>query len=121
LIDEGERFQRRPEAHLGGLVDNGVGDEQGIQFPEDDSAEWLSIDEPWALKLESIALQKVDQHLDGKGLSEDIRRSICRRLIGLPGRGADAQGRGSEAWNSGGQVQQPVLSGARVVSENHPR
>ncbi len=85
LIDEGERFQRRPEAHLGGLVDNGVGDEQGIQFPEDDSAEWLSIDEPWALKLESIALQKVDQHLDGKGLSEDIRRSICRRLMACQG------------------------------------
>ena len=80
LIDEADRGQRRPEAHAGIQVDNGVGEEQGLQIPNDDSAEWLGIDEAWALKLESIGLQMVDRQLEDKGLSEDIRRSMLKRL-----------------------------------------
>ena len=81
LIDEADRAQRRPEAHAGIQVDNGVGDEQGLQIPDDDSAEWLGIDEAWALKLESIGVQKVGQQLQEKGLSEDICRSMLERLM----------------------------------------
>lgn len=80
LIDEADRSQRRPEAHAGIQVDNGVGEEQGLQIPDNDSAEWLGIDEAWALKLESIGVQKVGQQLEEKGLSEDIRRSMLKRL-----------------------------------------
>ena len=80
LIDEADRAQRRPEAYAGIQVDNGVGEEQGLQIPNDDSAEWLGIDEAWALKLESIGVQKVGQLLEEKGLSEDIRRSMLKRL-----------------------------------------
>lgn len=81
LIDEADRAQRRPEAHAGIQVDNGVGAEPGIQIPDGDSDEWLGLDEAWALKLESIGVQKVGQQLEEKGLSEDIRRSMLERLM----------------------------------------
>jgi DNA-directed RNA polymerase specialized sigma24 family protein len=88
LIDEADRAQRRPEAHAGIRVDNGVGEEQGLQIPDDDSAEWLGIDEAWALKLESIGLQMVDRQLEDKGLSEDIRRSMLARLMACQDEGS---------------------------------
>lgn len=81
LIDEAERAQRRPEALATTRVDNGVGEEPGLQVPDEDSAEWFSLDEAWALKLESMGLQAVDRLLEEKGLSEDIRRSLLERLM----------------------------------------
>jgi DNA-directed RNA polymerase specialized sigma24 family protein len=81
LIDEADRAQRRPEAHAKIQVDNGVGAEQGLQIPDGDSDEWFGLDEAWALKLESIGVQKVGQQLEEKGLSEDIRRSMLERLM----------------------------------------
>ena len=81
LIDDADRVRRRPEAQAVVQVDNGVGEEQGLQIPDDDSAEWLVLDEAWALKLESVGVQKVGRQLEEKGLSEDIRRSMLERLM----------------------------------------
>jgi DNA-directed RNA polymerase specialized sigma24 family protein len=82
LQDDHERRQRRPEAHVDGIVANGVGEEPGIEIPRPDGAEWMALDEAWALQVEAMVLKAVDIGMKDAGRPEAARNLILKRLKG---------------------------------------
>lgn len=81
LRGENERIQCRPEGHLAGQVANGVGDEDSVEIPAEDGPEWMALDEPWALQIESTALREVERVLQRDGRAKPVREKIRARLM----------------------------------------
>lgn len=82
LQDDHEWQRRRPEAHVDGQVDNGVGDEAGIELPQADGAAWMAMDEAWARMVEAVALKAVDVEMRDAGRPSAVRDAILVRLKG---------------------------------------
>lgn len=82
LQDDHAKLQRRPEAHVDGIVANGVGEEPGIEIPRPDGAEWMALDEAWALQVEAMVLKAVDIGMKDAGRPEAARNLILKRLKG---------------------------------------
>jgi DNA-directed RNA polymerase specialized sigma24 family protein len=83
LQDVHERHQRRPEAHVDGQVENGVGDEPGIEIPHPEDAGWMAMDEAWARQVEAIALKAVAIEMHDARRPGAVRECVLARLKGI--------------------------------------
>jgi hypothetical protein len=61
-------------------IDVGGEEDDTIQLPSEGSDEWVALDEPWALAIETAGLKKVELLMDRRGLRFDCRMALLKRL-----------------------------------------